>query len=682
MRIKFFLIYIFFYFFLFFSILKSENTDWFQSNGNNQAQRYSNLDLINTKNILGLKNIWIYENGFKPPSSPRRTNSQLTPIFTGKSLIVNSVDGYLISLNPGTGEEIWRTKLRTPVAKRGVTYASNKIFVPTSQGVVVINENDGSINKNFGENGFIGYYGEDFLTLLPPIIEGNNLLVAHQKKIESYKLPEGKTNWSLNLNGARIWSGFSYDKETKTIAVVTSNLINLIGETNIYPDYSNSLILINSSTGKVKCSFKDTLHDHWDMDMTGSPIFTFIKKNNSKIKVVYGFSKTGNIFVIDVNKCDFIHKDSHEILKVETKTDIPNQTYSPIQKRILKPVNIVDLKYNMSEYVEYLEKNNMDTSYIKFISRNAKYGENFIPLSINYDVIMNGIHGGPEWPGATLDKRNEQIIIPTNHYPWIIRTYYREINQKKNFKDRFNSMFNFSKKILNEEEIIYQTKCQSCHGSKREGVYQSEFFGDKYIPSLIGVSFTDKVKSLENKENFIKSHSFLKKKIDVTEVQINKLKIFFKQEDQILKDQDLLELTAKWQLLLNEDKSFASKPPWGKITAFDVNNGSVNWSVPFGIRKNINNEKILGDINFGGVLSTRGNLLVATGTSDNFIRILNSVNGKEIWKYKMKYAGSAPPMTYLYNGNQYLIVNASGGRFFGFEKKLGDRFYAFKLKEK
>lgn len=655
------------------------NIKWPQSNGNNEGHKFSKLDLINTSNIENLENIWIYKNGYKPKKRPIRTNSQLTPIFTGTSIIVNSVDGYLISLNPLTGKENWRTKLRTPVAKRGVAYNNQKLFVPTSQGVVVLNEIDGKIDKNFGTKGFIGYYGEDFLTLLSPIIESNTLYVAHQKKIESYSLPDGKTNWSLNLNGSRVWSGFSFDKQNKTIAIVTSNLINLIGETNISPDYSNSLILINSDSGKVKCNFKDTLHDHWDMDMTGSPIFTKINIDNKLTDVVYGFSKTGNIFVIDVNKCDFVFPNSLKNINVKTKTDIPNQTYSPIQKKILKPVNIMDLKYNLSEYIKYLEENDKDTDYIKHISRNAKHSEEFIPLSINYDVIMYGIHGGPEWPGATLDKKNSQIIMPTNHYPWIIRTFYREKIKEKSFKDKMTELLKFSESSNDEGQLIYQNKCQSCHGSNRQGVYQSEFFGDDYIPSLIGISYTDKIKSMNNLNDFIYSHKFADKNIEISDSDLTKLKTYFNKADQKLKEKNLLELAAKWQLFLNEDKLFASKPPWGKITAFDLNSGSVNWSIPFGTKSVSNKHKIDGDINFGGVLSTNGNVLIATGTSDNFTRIFNSKTGEEIWKYKMKYAGSAPPMTFLHNGDQYIIVNASGGRFFGYEKELGDYIYAFKL---
>ena len=36
---------------------------------------------------------------------------------------------------------------------------------------------------------------------------------------------------------------------------------------------------------------------------------------------------------------------------------------------------------------------------------------------------------------------------------------------------------------------------------------------------------------------------------------------------------------------------------------------------------------------------------------------------------------------FFFNGNQYLIVNASGGRFYGYENDISDYIYAFKLKK-
>ena len=50
--------------------------------------------------------------------------------------------------------------------------------------------------------------------------------------------------------------------------------------------------------------------------------------------------------------------------------------------------------------------------------------------------------------------------------------------------------------------MIYKKKCQSCHGTVREGVYKGESESDLYIPNLIGISYTNKIKSLENLKNF------------------------------------------------------------------------------------------------------------------------------------------------------------------------------------
>ena len=84
-------------------------------------------------------------------------------------------------------------------------------------------------------------------------------------------------------------------------------------------------------------------------------------------------------------------------------------------------------------------------------------------------------------------------------------------------------------------------------------------------------------------------------------------------------------------------------------------------------------------MNFGGLLSTGGNITIATGTTDNKVIIIDSENGKKLWEKKLEFAGSSPPMTYIYDGEQYIIINASGGRYYGYENILGDAIYAFKI---
>jgi quinoprotein glucose dehydrogenase len=651
----------FFLFFCFFviniSILFSSETDKI----NLYSHKFSELEKINSNNVQNLELAWIFKG--KEIFEKNGTNNQTTPIFTGNSIVTSSLNGKLISIDPLNGNLKWEIKLRQPIARRGLTYFENNLYVPTSQGIVVINSETGSINTKFGKDGYIGYYGEDFLSLVPPIIDKNSLIVAHQKKIEKYLLPNGKTLWSLNLNGARIWSPISYSEKFKTIAVSSSNLINLIGETNIDPDFSNSLILINSENGKVKCKFKDVLHDHWDLDMVGAPIM-FNKK-------VYGFSKTGTIFSIDMETCTMTNSDDFEKISTKTLSDFKNQTYSSYQNIYSKKKNIINLEYNLDEYINYLGDSKEAIEYIKFKTRNANYKKMFNPININNDVVMNGIHGGFEWPGGTLDMINNQLIITSNHYPWILRGFYS--SKKKNNNSVLNRLSDYFTK--NEGRKIYLQKCQSCHKYNREGEYQNEFYGDKYVPSLIGISLKTNFTNFKNLDWLKYQHKY-SDDLEITIDELTKLKNYFTEADNLLKKESLLTERAVWQLLLDKNGIFASPPPWGKITSFDLETLDINWQIPFGI-KSIKDKEVKGDINFGGVMSTRGNVFFATGTADKYVRAFNSKNGKQLWSYKMKQAGSSPPMTFNYKNKQYLIINASGGKFYGYENQNSDMIYAF-----
>ena len=85
-----------------------------------------------------------------------------------------------------------------------------------------------------------------------------------------------------------------------------------------------------------------------------------------------------------------------------------------------------------------------------------------------------------------------------------------------------------------------------------------------------------------------------------------------------------------------------------------------------------------GDKNFGGVLSTASDIIFAGGTPDEMVRAFDGQTGEIIWERKLPYAASAPPISYFYKGCQYVVFNATGGRFHGFVG-TGDATVAFKL---
>ncbi len=128
------------------------------------------------------------------------------------------------------------------------------------------------------------------------------------------------------------------------------------------------------------------------------------------------------------------------------------------------------------------------------------------------------------------------------------------------------------------------------------------------------------------------------------------------------------------------------KPPWGSLTAINLNNGKIIWQVPLGYYESLKAKGIItGTENYGGATATAGGLVFAAGTIDKLIRAFNSETGEELWSYELPFIGSAPPTAYEINGEQYIIIPATGGitlkANYGDLIELGDSFVAFKIQD-
>ena len=128
-----------------------------------------------------------------------------------------------------------------------------------------------------------------------------------------------------------------------------------------------------------------------------------------------------------------------------------------------------------------------------------------------------------------------------------------------------------------------------------------------------------------------------------------------------------------------------TEPPWGTITAMDLNTGSIIWQIPFGEYEELSSMglDITGTENFGDVTGTQGNVLFATGTLDKKFYVFNAENGKKLFSHQLEYIGSSPPTTYFYNKKQYIIVHSTGGKTLGVGYpelvENGNLIYAFTL---
>jgi quinoprotein glucose dehydrogenase len=108
------------------------------------------------------------------------------------------------------------------------------------------------------------------------------------------------------------------------------------------------------------------------------------------------------------------------------------------------------------------------------------------------------------------------------------------------------------------------------------------------------------------------------------------------------------------------------QPPWGQLTAVNVNTGEFAWRVPLGVTDSLPPEKQkTGRPGNGGSIATAGGLVFVGATDDSRFRAFDAKTGKELWTVKLGGAAQATPSTYLgKDGRQYVVITSTGGGFF------------------
>src|SRR6266852_5958115 len=103
-----------------------------------------------------------------------------------------------------------------------------------------------------------------------------------------------------------------------------------------------------------------------------------------------------------------------------------------------------------------------------------------------------------------------------------------------------------------------------------------------------------------------------------------------------------------------------SPPPWGLLTAVDMNEGKIRWQVPLGSMQDFGGAHSqpvpAGSVSLGGPIITAGGLVFIAGTTDSFIRAFDVETGKELWKSQLPASANATPTTYRSspNGKQFI----------------------------
>jgi quinoprotein glucose dehydrogenase len=172
--------------------------------------------------------------------------------------------------------------------------------------------------------------------------------------------------------------------------------------------YSDSVVALNASTGKMIWYYQMVHHDMWDYDVTAAPTLIDVTKGGKKIPAVAQITKQGLLFILD-------RMTGKPVFGVEERPVPPSTTageiMSPTQPFPVKPV---PLARNSITPDEVSNINPQAAKYcadqvasraggVPFAPRNAENGTIIFPSSI----------GGGNWGGVSYDPALSLVFVNT-----------------------------------------------------------------------------------------------------------------------------------------------------------------------------------------------------------------------------------------------------------------------------
>jgi quinoprotein glucose dehydrogenase len=138
--------------------------------------------------------------------------------------------------------------------------------------------------------------------------------------------------------------------------------------------------------------------------------------------------------------------------------------------------------------------------------------------------------------------------------------------------------------------------------------------------------------------------------------------------------------TIAFRRFTDPDGYPATAPPWGTLSAIDLNTGQYLWKIPFGTYPELVAKGMAdtGSDNYGGPVVTEGGVLFIGATVfDQKFHAYDKTTGKLLWETELPFSGLATPSTYMVNGKQYVVIAAGGGQ--SSRKPSGGVYVAFAL---
>jgi PQQ-dependent dehydrogenase (methanol/ethanol family) len=311
---------------------------WPTYNGNENGNRFSSLDQINTTNIKQLAPKWLFQigaprGGGEPKAGvPSWIGLEVTPIVVDGVMYVTSVNE-AFALDARSGREIWHYSrprsegLAGDAAggiNRGMAILGDRVFMVSdnahlfalhrSTGQLIWDVEMASGKKNYGS------------TSAPLVV--NDLVIAGVSGgdegirgfLDAYRVSTGEHIWRFwtvpapGEPGSETWMGKdiehgcaatwltgTYDPEANLLYWPTGNPCPDYNGDQRKGDnlYSSSILAFDPETGKLRWYYQFSPHETHDWDATETPMLLDAEFHGSQRKLLVQANRNGFFYVLD-----------------------------------------------------------------------------------------------------------------------------------------------------------------------------------------------------------------------------------------------------------------------------------------------------------------------------------------------------------------------------------------------
>jgi quinoprotein glucose dehydrogenase len=663
--------------------------------GQSAQDHYSSLTQINRGNVKNLKIAWTFDTG-------DLGSMECTPVIVGRMLYAYTPSLKVVALDAATGKLVWTFDSGNPEpdASRGVTYWTDgkegRLFAGMHDRLYALDPATGRPIERFGEGGFIdlrkgldGDYRLQSIGLTSPGVIYKDLIIVGGRNPETHPAPHGDIRafdvrtgalrWKFHTiphpgepgtetwpedgwktaGAANNWAGMALDEKRGIVYVPTGSAVfDFWGGDRVGDDlYSDSELALDAETGKLLWHFQGVHHDIWDRDFPSPPALVTVKRDGKSVDAVAQTTKQGWMFLFD-------RVTGKPLFPVEERgvpqSTAPGEVTSPTQ-----PVPLAPEPFTRQTVDENSLTNRTPEAHEAAIEmlRRVAGGTQFVPGVLNRPTLeFPGVGGGAEWGGSAVEPNTGVIYINANQVAFTTTLVRNDPNAGLGAS-------------------AYQSQCAVCHGADRAGAPPT-------YPSLIGidksVSAAEIAEIVHQGSGRMPSFPNLPDKtlgVLITYLRTGKdaagptpdagpaspgrdgaAPSAARQDDAAPEEPYSITGYTRFD---DPDGYPAVAPPWGTLSAIDLNTGKYLWRLPLGEYPELAAEGIrnTGTENYGGPIVTAGGLLIIAATDfDSKIRAFNSRTGELLWEATLPFAGVATPATYMVDGKQYIVIGKNGTR--------------------